>query len=76
MEDGIDRAKTKAHLAYEVTSITEIKAHLKKHAIEFKDSRLIESYDGPESLEGIARLSNPGEMIAGNHERSRLVARL
>ena len=44
-EDGVDRTKTKAHIAYEVADIESIKGLLKKHHIEPLDSVPIPGYE-------------------------------
>jgi catechol 2,3-dioxygenase-like lactoylglutathione lyase family enzyme len=43
-EAGVDRAKTKAHLAYQVDDIDAWKRRLEAHGIEMADSIPIEGY--------------------------------
>src|SRR3954454_22683898 len=43
-EEGVDRAATKAHLAYEVTDVAWWRRHLEAHGIRPLDSVPIEGY--------------------------------
>jgi catechol 2,3-dioxygenase-like lactoylglutathione lyase family enzyme len=43
-EDGIDRAATKAHLAYQVTDVAGWRAHLERHGIRIQDAVPIPGY--------------------------------
>jgi catechol 2,3-dioxygenase-like lactoylglutathione lyase family enzyme len=45
VEDGVDRAKTKGHVAYQVRDLGELKLLLAKNGIETKPSSLIPGYD-------------------------------
>lgn len=44
VEDGVDRQATKAHLAYQVTNITEWQERLQAHGLKILDSVLIPGY--------------------------------
>lgn len=44
-EAGVDRAKTKAHLAYQVDDVPAWRRALEAHGIEMADSISIEGYD-------------------------------
>ena len=44
-EDGVDRRKTKAHLAYEVRGLDNWRKRLKSAGIEIEDSVPISGYD-------------------------------
>lgn len=44
-EDGVDRMRTKAHLAYEVTDISEVEAALAGYGIHRLDSVPIPGYE-------------------------------
>ncbi len=44
-EDGVDRAASKAHLAYEVEEVTEWRARLEKRGVPILDSIPIPGYD-------------------------------
>ncbi|OPA73778.1 glyoxalase [Paenibacillus selenitireducens] len=43
-EDGVDRSKTKAHLAYEVRDLDKIRSLLDQHAVEILESVPITGY--------------------------------
>jgi catechol 2,3-dioxygenase-like lactoylglutathione lyase family enzyme len=45
VEDGVERAKTKAHLAYQVDDVPAWRTKLQAHDIEMAESILIEGYD-------------------------------
>lgn len=44
-EEGVDRTKTKAHVAYEVEELSAVRAHLQSHNIEIIESVPIPNYD-------------------------------
>ena len=44
-EDGVDRAATKAHLAYEVDDLAYWRARMREHGIAMLDSAPIPGYD-------------------------------
>lgn len=45
IEDGVDRSKTRAHIAYEVEDVTALKEMLKTHGMEPVDSIPIPGYE-------------------------------
>ncbi|MBW3622283.1 MAG: VOC family protein [Armatimonadetes bacterium] len=59
-EDGVDRARTKAHLAYEVDDVGAWRAHFASHGVEILDSVPI---PGCERFGFRDPFGNRGEMI-------------
>lgn len=45
IEDGIDRLKTRTHLAYEVDGIADWRERLQSHGVKLIDQPVIEGYD-------------------------------
>lgn len=44
-EDGVDRSATRAHLAYQVSNLSEWKSHITQRGIEILDGIPIPGYD-------------------------------
>ena len=44
-EDGFDRTKTKAHVAYRVSDVNAWKTHLARHGVEVLDSVPVPGFD-------------------------------